>query len=482
MNLPTIDLEDVKNELARRHLLDFTLKVWPQFGPTEFHKNYYEVLNAFCFRLIKNLIVTIPPQHGKSAGSSRMAPGFMFGLNPDLNIALMSYSTTFARKFNRQLQRLIDSPEYNGVFPRTVLNQSSVATVSRGHLRNTDEFEIVGKGGSFKAIGREGALTGNPVDVIIFDDLYKDAMEANSPIVRDNVIDMIKTVADTRLHNNSQQMYVFTRWHEDDAIGYLEKNYTVITLDSLDDLLPIQDQNGVYYKINFEALKQSDPTELDPRQIGEPLYPERHSRERLELKQKNDPHVFDCMYQGLPGSKEGLLYNDLKTYSQLPEASQIVKRSNYTDTADSGDDYLCSVCYVMDKEENIYLIDVICTQDPMEKTEISVPLMINSNTILEADVESNNGGKGFARQVQKGTKASIRWFHQSQNKESRILTYSAQVKSRIHVPVNWKDRWPVFYHQVVKYKRVFKANKYHDAADVLTGIIEKSKVRGALYS
>jgi predicted phage terminase large subunit-like protein len=472
--LTQLDPKKARIELARRNLIDFTQYLWPQFQPTSFHVNYYSVLDAFAKKLIKRLIVTVPPQHGKSQGSSKYMPAYIYGLNPDARIALMSYSATFARKFNRHLQRLMDTPEYKEVFPETSLNESNVATVARGYLRNSDEFEIIGHEGSFKSIGRKGSLTGNPVDIMIFDDLYKDSMEGNSPIIRDAVIEMYKSVAETRLHNDSQELCVFTRWHEDDLIGWFEKNFNVVTLNSLEDIHKVKNWDDTWIKINFEAIKESPPTPLDPREIGEPLFPQRHSLSKLQQKRKNDPMLFDCMYQGQPNTKEGLLYSSFKTYSQLPAPGNIIKVHNYTDTADAGECYLCSIDYIVDRESNIYVIDMVYTQEGMEQTEVSIPLMLQRDKTRTAYIESNNGGKGFARTIQKSvTYCTIEWFNQGGNKESRILTNSAQVNRYIHFPVDWKNRFPVFYQHVTTYKKIYKANKFHDGPDVMTGIIEK---------
>lgn len=91
----------------------------------------------------------------------------------------------------------------------------------KGYIRTTEEFEIVDHRGSVKTVGVGGALTGEPVDVLIMDDIYKDAKTAWSPVVRESVSDWYDTVAETRLHNESQQLMVFTRWHEDDLAGQL---------------------------------------------------------------------------------------------------------------------------------------------------------------------------------------------------------------------------------------------------------------------
>ena len=93
-----VDYDKAIIELSRLHLLDFTEQTMAEFEATEFHKAYYEVLNLFAYKKIKNLIITIPPQHGKSTGSTIQLPAFILGRNPDTKIAVGSYSSTFAKE------------------------------------------------------------------------------------------------------------------------------------------------------------------------------------------------------------------------------------------------------------------------------------------------------------------------------------------------------------------------------------------------
>lgn len=464
-------IKSIQTELARRHLLQFTNYTYKKFQITPFHEVYYEVLNRFAHKEIKRLIITVPPQHGKSEGSTRRLPAYIFGLMPDTKIAIGSYNTTFARKFNRDIQRIIDDENYINVFPKTALNSSNFITTSSNHLRNTDEFEIVNHAGSLKALGRGGALTGNEVDVMIMDDLYKDYAEGNSPIIRDSVWDWYTSVVKTRLHNDSQELIVFTRWHEDDLIGRLEKREEVITIESLDDIEDINPRSWV--KINFEAIKTGESTDIDPRTEGEALWPEKHSLEKLQDTRLLDPENFNCLYQGNPQSKEGLLYSKgFKTYSELPKL-KIIK--NYTDTADSGSDYLFSLVYgeALDNTDNHkYVIDVLYTKEGMEHTETKTADLLNRNRVNEAIFESNNGGRYFATNVQKHTNTVIDWFYQSKNKESRIYSNAASVMDKVVFPSDWHIRWADLYDHLTNYKKIFKANKYDDCADVVTGIVE----------
>ena len=459
---------DISN--SRKNLVDFTKTTLEGFDCQDFHLQYYTLLDEFAKGNIKRLIVTMPPQHGKSEGSSRRLPAYILGKNPNKKIALASYNTTFASKFNRDIQRIIDTPLYYKIFPETRLNKSNVVTVSSNYLRNSLEFEIVDKKGGLKSVGRGGALTGNKVDVMIMDDLYKDYMEGNSPLIRDNVWDWYISVVDSRLHNDSQQLIVFTRWHEDDLIGMLEQKGKVKTIEDINNLPTVA--HDEWLKINFSAIKEGEETPIDTRFEGEALWENVHSLQSLMSTMELDVEKFKCLYQGNPESQEGLLYTKFKTYDDLPELKQI---KSYTDTADTGQDYLCSIVYgipLASENKHIYILDVLYTAEPMEITEGLTIKQLNRMKVDVANVESNNGGRGFARVVDKGTNTYVTWFHQSSNKEARIFSNSATVNNRVVMPSDWFMRWGTFYSHVTKYKKLFKANKHDDAPDTLTGIVE----------
>jgi len=344
------------------------------------------------------------------------------------------------------------------------------------YLRNALEFEIVNEIGGLKAVGRGGALTGSKVDIMIMDDLYKDYMEGNSPIIREGVWDWYTTVVKTRLHNNSQELIVFTRWHEEDLIGRLKELGKVKEITSIEEIPFLDLKHDEWVMVNFEAIKESDSTEIDPRETGEPLWDSMHSKESLLSSKEMDVEKFNCLYQGNPESSEGLLYSRFKTYKDLPEL-KIIK--NYTDTADTGQDKLCSIVYgksLAETDKHIYIIDVLHTNKPMEVTEPQTIELLNRNNVNISKIESNNGGRGFARVVEKGVKTVVTWFHQSNNKEARIFSNSASVNNKIVMPSDWFLRWPEFYNDVTKYKKLFKANKFDDAPDTLTGIIEEENV------
>lgn len=435
---------------------------------------------------------TFIPTHN-SEGSSRKLPAFMLGLNPDTKICIGSYAATIARDFNRDVQRIIDTPSYRELFPETYLNGSNVVTMANTYLRNSDVIEMVGHKGLLRVVGRGGSLTSKTVDVSILDDVYKDYAEGNSPIVRNAAWKWYTTVVRTRLHNDSQELIVFTRWHDDDLIGRIEKSgETVIDIKSWDDVKNIP--AGAWVRINFEGLKTGEPTEIDPREPGAALWDRRHSRAKLEGQRALDPVQFQCLYQGNPGNAEGRLYrNPFRTYVDKSEWGTFVRSGNYTDVADEGDDFTFSACYDVYKSGNeawneqnkrfepiLYALitDMVFTQENTEVTSVTVPEMINRYGTQKAWIESNNGGAGFEKLIRKKIKAISEPFYQGANKESRIITNSASVNAQIIMPLGWEERFPKIHEHVTGFLRDFPANEHDDPEDGLTGIYEKELADG----
>ena len=454
--------------LGERNLLSFTRHTLPSFAPAPFHFAYYEVLTRFAMGEIKKLMITMPPQHGKSEGATRRLPAFVLGQDPDKRIAIVSYNAIKARKFNRELQRIMDDDRYYELFPQTLLaGQASYQEQgrrSRNYARNSDECEIVGYQGSFKTIGVGGSLTGEPVDMLIMDDLYKDASSAWSPAIRQNVADWYDTVASTRLHNDSQQLLVFTRWHMEDLAGRLLEQEGVYD--------PIENLQG-WLLVSFPAIQNRPPSEQDPRAEGEPLWPERHSLEKLLEIKGRSPTVFESLYQQNPQPSQGLMYEEFTCYTDLPSRSYSVA---YIDAADSGADYLCALFY-KEAEDGNYITDVLYTKDPMEVTETTLTYMLQQHQVERCHIESNNGGNLFVSNLQQrswdtGNRLTrFNPFHQNQNKTARIFAASASVQKLIKMPLDWKKRFPKFARDLTGYLRV-GTNAHDDAPDALTGSIE----------
>jgi predicted phage terminase large subunit-like protein len=156
---------------------------------------------------------------------------------------------------------------------------------------------------------------------------------------------------------------------------------------------------------------------------------------------------------------------------------EFISRRNYTDTADEGSDYLCSIVYGETADHKAYVLDVLFTKAPMEETENAHAMQIVNNKVNRVRIESNNGGRGFSRNSNRRVKelgyrrAVYEPFHQSGNKNSRILSNAAWVETNIYFPESWALLWPEYYEAMTTYQKEGK-NKHDDAPDATTGIAE----------
>lgn len=305
--LPT--KQEIEAELARRSLLDFVLFTKPDYEVNWHHRLICETLDKFVRKEIKNLMVFMPPQHGKSELVSRRLPAYLLGLYPKSKIAGCSYAHSLASKFNRDVQRIIVDKSYQAVFPGTTLNSSNVRTDSNGSwLRNSDEFEVVGHGGGYISVGIGGGLTGNRVDYLIIDDPVKDAVEAKSRSFQQRNWEWWNTVAKSRLHNESQTIICNTRWDIDDLSGLLIK-------------LKNKGKGIDWHILSLPAIKtQDNDNAYDPRELGEVLWPERHSKKRMLEIKESDPVTFNALYQQDPAPSEvGQVFNNWIEIDDMPE-------------------------------------------------------------------------------------------------------------------------------------------------------------------
>lgn len=448
-----------REELARRELIHFTQVTYPGYTANWHHVEYAKKLDAFVRGDIKNLMVFMPPQHGKSELCSRRMPAKLLGNDPDLRIAIISYNHIFASKFNRDIQRIIDSEQYRRLFPDTTLNAQNIRTVVGNYLRNADEFEVVGHRGGLVSVGVGGGLTGRPVDILIIDDPYKSQKDAWSPTIRRSIQDWYDTVALTRLHNKSRQLLTLTRWHEDDLAGRILKS-----------------EPEKWETVKFPAIKEGGPLPYDPRLPGEALWPEVHSLERMEAVKKRNAFVFQAMYQQDPKPAEGLLFppDTLNYFSHEDIADKhfdsIVAVS---DVADRGSDYYCMIIAGI-SGDSIYILDVVYTQEPVK---VTIPLTLGKLREwrpAKHRIESNNGGSIFAHTIreQKTTTTTIEEKVTSTNKETRILMASGQIQELCRFREDPPDEQYAGFMKALTGYLLAGGNEHDDAPDAATMLIE----------
>lgn len=227
------------------------------------------------------LIISMPPQEGKSQRVSRRFPEWLLMRDPELRIVVVSFDFGMARRWGRDVRNDLQSFGLLTVDPRSAA---------------AHDWVLAGHRGGMYCVGVQGALTGRPVDILIIDDPHKDSKEANSEVERQNVWDWWTSVAIPRLAPHAPVILIMTRWHEDDLAGRLlaaddGQRWEVLTIPALADHDP--------------AKGQTDPL---GRQPGEWLISARKGRTPAEWEKTRigaGSRVFNALYQGRPSPESG---------------------------------------------------------------------------------------------------------------------------------------------------------------------------------
>lgn len=458
------------------------------FVVNDHHRQMFKALQRVVDCKCKRLIINMPPRYSKTEVAIKSFISWCFALNPKCRFLHLSYSDLLVNDNSDTIRSIMMEPIYKQLFPKSRLENE------KGSAKRWKTAE----GGELYAVSTQGQVTGfgaGNVDRTIedlesafvdmqFDDEFQQMLtdigaaehvfqgailiddpmkpeDADSDIMRERINLRFENTIRNRVNSrNTPIIIIMQRLHEHDLCGYLQEiepdDWTVLSLPAL----------------------QTDP------ETGEEvaLWPMKHTREELLKLRQANPLVFDTQYMQDPAPKEGLMYGEgFKTYSKdmIPGGSKAARKWNYTDTADTGSDSLVSICFI-DTPEYVYVTDVLFSDEPMERTEPAQAEMLTRNGTIRTLIESNNGGRGFARNVKRllrtdyrNFRCEVSTFTQTQNKKSRIFTNSACVMNDILFPEGWEKKWPKFYSALMSYRKDNKKKSQHDdAPDALTGVYE----------
>lgn len=444
--------KQAKLELARREFFFYCHLKAPDFYKYDraFLVDLCNDLQEFMESEDEVLILNLPPRHGKSRTVGNLVE-WLLGRDPKTKIMTGSYnemlSTTFSKNVRNTIQEEKADAEkiiYKDIFPRIKIKHGDGAM---------NLWSLEGGYNNYLATSPGGTATGFGCSLMIIDDLIKNSEEAFNENVLEKQWDWFTQTMLSRLEEGGKTIIIMTRWASGDLAGRALKHYT---------------EEGKRVKhITMKAV-QEDGCMLCDEILSHKSY--------LSKARAMGPEIASANYQQEPIDLKGRLYSSIKTYEKLP-TDLFTSIRNYTDTADTGEDFLCSICYG-EYEKEAYILDVLYTKEPMEVTEPATAKMLLKNNVNVADIESNNGGRGFARAVERelrelgSNRTRVMWFHQSQNKKARILSNSTWVMDHIYFPKNWMDRWPEFAKAILTYQKEGK-NKHDDGPDALTGVAEK---------
>jgi hypothetical protein len=266
-------------EIGRRHLLEFVRWSHRSYLAGWFHRELCAELERFSRDVAAGrnprLLIAAPPRHGKSQIVSRAFPVWHLGNHPDHEVVVASYGQELANDMSRDARVIRDR----------VLEEPGLGW---GHLAPSDkdgvEYWRTAGGGSYKAVGAGGPLTGRGAHVLVLDDLLKNHKEADSETVREDRWHWYTSTAYTRLAPGGGVLMMATRWHDEDPSGRA--------------LAQLQRGEEAWRVVSFPAVAEEDE---EFRLAGEALHAERYDLERLtQIQGVLTPRQWAALYQQRP--------------------------------------------------------------------------------------------------------------------------------------------------------------------------------------
>ena len=297
------------------------------------HRSICEALDNVVSGRTRRLIINIAPRYGKTELAVKAFIEYGLCLNPRSRFLHLSYSDDLVRDSSREIRETLMLPEMRSLFGVGISGKSDkkwYTDAGGGLYAVSTGGQVTGFGaGSVDAEdtdaldefiqGRGGAFSG----AIVIDDPIKpeDALSDN---LREKVNQRFETTIRNRVNSRRTPIIIIMqRLHPHDLCGYLQEvepdEWTVLSLPCI-----YFDDFGMEF----------------------PLWPEKHTLEELHKIERANSFVFQTQYMQNPQPLEGLMYREFKTYDVIPPCrKEEMCRCNYTDTADTGSDYLCSICY-----------------------------------------------------------------------------------------------------------------------------------------
>lgn len=319
-------------------LLSFTRTMFRARKGADMKPNWHQ--DAICNALERvlmgkcpRLIINISPRSGKTELAVVNFIAWATGLYPDSEWIHASYSKRLATNNAYGVREVMRHEVYQQIFPWVKIRDDSAAK---------DEFRTE-QGGVVYATGSEGSITGRGAGgmsgrfqgAIVIDDPHKPG-EANSDVMRQNVIDWFSTTMESRKNRPDTPIIVIKqRLHEQDLSGWL-----------------LSGGNGEKWEhLNIPAETAE----------GESFWPEQFPWEDLKRKEASNRYVYAGQYMQNPAPIGGGIFKD--EWWQYYEAAPTLKwRGIYADTAmktKEQNDYSVFQCWGVTDNGKAYLLDMI---------------------------------------------------------------------------------------------------------------------------
>lgn len=432
MDAADLKRREVAAVIARTDLYFFARWMFRQRkGFSWLHSPHHKLLCDALMRVYqgecKRLIINIPPRYSKTELVLNWI-AWCLGKSPDSEFILTSYAGGLATNNAWVTRELVLHEAYRDIFPGAVIRSDSTA---KDEWRTTANGIVYARGAGGTITGYGGGKHREEFGgAIVIDDPHKPD-EATSDVIRQGVIDWFQNTLESRKNypEKTPIVLIMQRVHEKDLAGWL-----------------LDGGNGEEWEsIALDAICESTDDPLG-REVGEPLWPEKHSAEMLEQMRAANSYVFSAQYQQRPSPLGGGIIKGawFRRYRVPP---RIVYRKIFADTAQKTkehNDYSVFQCWGKGEDGCAYLLDQI--RGKWEAPELKRRAVDFWNKHLAIDpvqfgslrqmaVEDKASGTGLIQDLGMSSAIPIAGIERNKDKLTRVMDVTGYIESgRVFIP------------------------------------------------
>lgn len=361
---------------AADSLLDFVPRVSPYVDGTPVLRPTHLKLVAQAFAMAESqpmrICLSTPPRHSKTEIILHGIAWFL-ARHPSKRVIFVSATADFAKESSRKCM------EYY---------IKAGGRIQPGAAR-ADSWKTYA-GGGLRAIGFGGQIVGRGADLFVLDDYCKNRQEAESLKIRREAWRTMQSAVMTRIQPGGSVIVVQTRWHKDDIIGRLERDFS-----------------DEWKIINLPCIaEENDPLGREP---GEYLWPEFWSAKEMELRRRAvGEYEWAAQFQGRPMPEGTQLFNGVH-YADDLELAEAIDQSRgliICDPAATSKNYSDHSAIVVgygypDPKTRLplcYIVDVIRVQVPIPQL-INILVELNKMWNAPVGVEAVAGFKAIPQMM-----------------------------------------------------------------------------------
>ncbi len=313
MNLSSIQLptlKEIRNEKRKRELEEdlFHFLLWVfrviyrrPFESSWHHEVMCTVLEDIYKGRLLHTVINIPPRYSKSEIVVKIFTAWCFAKNPKCEFINLAYSDDLALANSSAVREIISHEAYQELWPIEFKHDSQAKKKWKTTVGG--EMSAAATGGSVTGFGAGKLGSTEFSGALIVDDPLKPE-DSNSDTVRNGINNRFPQTIKSRLNDRKTPLIIIMqRLHEDDPAGFLLGGGTELKFNH----------------VNLPAINEDGPSKYDPREVGEALWPFKHTEDELEAMRVSDAMGYAGQYQQRPAPAEGNIFRWFKYYKEVPE-------------------------------------------------------------------------------------------------------------------------------------------------------------------